>query len=128
MKTLSVKAWWAWAIIRGQKRIENRYRPTHYRGPLAIHASQSRCGLAEARIKFPELPDADQLIFGAVIGVVTLIDCIAFEDFEETEVHPQRYASGPWCWLLSAPRALPKPILCAGRLSFFETPTAEPIA
>ncbi|MBX6387037.1 MAG: ASCH domain-containing protein [Microbispora sp.] len=39
MKTLTVRHPWAALIAAGVKDIENRSRPTGYRGPLAIHAS-----------------------------------------------------------------------------------------
>ena len=42
MKALSVCQPWAWAIVHGIKKVENRWRPTRHRGPLVIHASRSR--------------------------------------------------------------------------------------
>jgi hypothetical protein len=122
MKTLSVKPWWAWAIIHGAKRIENRFRPVNYRGPLAIHASGSRRGLDEDRAKYPELPDVEGLVFGAMIGVVQLEHSMSIDELREMDVKPfPRYAVGPHCWLLAKPRALARPIVCTGQISFFET-------
>ncbi|MHC4404130.1 MAG: ASCH domain-containing protein [Planctomycetota bacterium] len=42
MKALTICQPWAWAIIHGPKPVENRGWATKYRGPLAIHAGQSR--------------------------------------------------------------------------------------
>ena len=39
MKALSIRQPWAWLIVHGSKRVENRSRRTHYRGPVLIHAS-----------------------------------------------------------------------------------------
>jgi len=41
LPALSVRQPWAWLIVSGLKDIENRPRPTHYRGPLLIHAGLS---------------------------------------------------------------------------------------
>lgn len=38
MKALTVQNPWAWAIIHGGKRVENRTIMWKYRGPVAIHA------------------------------------------------------------------------------------------
>src|SRR5688572_4676832 len=39
MKALSLRQPWAWAVVHGGKRVENRGWTTDYRGPLLIHAS-----------------------------------------------------------------------------------------
>ena len=41
-KCLTVQQPWAWCIVHGPKRIENRSWQSHYRGPLLIHAGQSQ--------------------------------------------------------------------------------------
>lgn len=41
MKALSIQQPWAWAIVKRDKRVENRTWPTTYRGPVLIHASQA---------------------------------------------------------------------------------------
>ena len=40
VKALTVHQPWAWAIINGRKRVENRNRSTRVRGRIAIHSSQ----------------------------------------------------------------------------------------
>ena len=108
---------WAWAILHGGKRIENRSRPTHYRGPLAIHASRSRRYLGGDYSRLlPGLPPWDQLDYGALVGVVELADCVPL-----AEVARDPFALGPWCWVLRSPRAI-RPVPWKGRVSFFEAP------
>ncbi|GAA4439621.1 hypothetical protein [Phytohabitans houttuyneae] len=41
MKAITVRAPWCIAIAAGAKPVENRTRPTSYRGPVAIHAAAS---------------------------------------------------------------------------------------
>ena len=122
MKALSIRAWWAWTLIHGGKRVENRSWRCHYRGPLAIHASRSTRDYRQAKDDFPELPALADLTLGAVIGTLDLIDCIPFEQLDETshDVGDRRYISGPWLWITSQPRPLARPVACPGQLSFFE--------
>ena len=115
MKCLSVQQPWAWAIIHGPKRIENRSRPFSHRGPLLIHAGKSRIQLGN----YGEgEPPESQLVFGAIIGIVDVIGCTDFVDLEN------RFAEGPFCLLLENPRALANPIPWKGQLGLFEVPDA----
>jgi hypothetical protein len=94
MKALTVQQPWAWAIIHGTKRIENRTTAWKYRGPLAIHAGTrwsergARSGLVWADLLslygWPAGPDAARRDprpgfapirpDGMIIGTVNLID------------------------------------------------------
>lgn len=104
MKALTVKAPWAWAIIHAGKHVENRTWFTSYRGPLAIHAGSActrvywgwaRDWMAAIGIEVPAL---DDLITGAVIGYVDIVDCVRDS--------PSRWAmQDHWHWVLSNPRA-----------------------
>jgi hypothetical protein len=117
MKALSVCQPWAWAIVRGLKTVENRYRPTSYRGPLVIHASRSRRYLGEDYADLlPGLPPWEKLEYGALIGVVEVVGCVPL-----TEVERDPFAVGPWCWLLARARQI-RPIPWTGRVSFFDVP------
>jgi len=40
MRALSVKQPWAWLIVNGYKKIENRNWPTSFRGRIYIHAGR----------------------------------------------------------------------------------------
>jgi ASCH domain len=122
-RCLSVRQPWAWAIIHGPKRIENRTWSVHYRGPILIHAARSRFHLTGTA---PEvwhaaglvgLPDFDRLAFGAVIGTVELVDCLPL-----AEVRGQDFAEGPVCWVLKDPRPLRDPVPVKGMQSLFHVP------
>jgi len=113
MKTLTVQQPWAWAIIHGPKRIENRSRATRHRGPLLIHAGKSRARLGSLGAVEPP---PGNLAFGALIGIVDLVDCVPVAD-----VADQPFAEGPWCWILANPRpVIPAPL--RGQLGLFDTP------
>lgn len=117
MKCLSVQQPWAWAIIHGPKRIENRSWPTRYRGPLLIHAGKSRKSLGDEDGLIPDLPPYDQLDYGMLIGIVTLKDC---QPVEDTRRDP--FAFGPICWLLGEPVPFVEPIVYNGKLGLFDVP------
>lgn len=116
MKALTVRQPWAWAIIHGPKRIENRTWRTTYRGPLAIHAGRSTAWLRERLPDGTKVP-ADPLVFGAIIGLVDVIDCVPVSD-----AGPDPFASGPFCWILKNPRPLRDPIYCRGAQLLWSAP------
>jgi hypothetical protein len=96
-------------IIYAGKDVENRTWPTRYRGLLYMHA-----GMA------PEpddvLPPGTPVPRGAIIGHVTLTDCI--RDSSSRWAEP-----GDWHWLLADPMPLPEPIPARGRLGLWQPPT-----
>lgn len=124
VKCLSVCQPWAWAIIFGRKRIENRARRTTYRGPILIHASRSQSYFRDhpdvewwrnsATPPMPDLPNLDQLDYGMAIGVIDVVDCVPYEDVKD-----RPFAIGPWCWLLQSPRWI-VPFPLKGNVSLFE--------
>ena len=124
MKALTIYQPWAAAIIRGTKPIENRTRMLRHRGELAIHAAQKRTDIERAynlprpqSRMFPR--DRSTLVFGAVIGIVDMVDCVRRKDLPPHLInHPA--ASGPWCWIFENPRPLDKPLFVRGRPSLFE--------
>lgn len=129
MKALSVCQPWAWLIVHGYKRVENRtWRPgKKYRGPLLIHASRSRAWLGDVmlgsslRQLVPSLPALDEYDHGAVVGCVELVECFTIAEYRE--LWPRdRFASGPYCWMLDSPRAFDTPITLPGRRMLFELP------
>lgn len=113
MKCLTVCQPWAWAIASGLKTIENRTWYTSYRGPIAIHAGVSTKWIDAARGLLPEAPHRRYLEFGAIVAVGTLADCVPV-----AEVQGDRFASGPWCWLLRDVRPC-EPLTLKGRLGLF---------
>lgn len=105
LRCLTIHQPWATLIINGDKTVENRMWSTNYRGLLAIHAGISRASLSS------DLPDGfsipDDLAFGVILGVVTLVDCVLWGD---PRVSDNPFTTGPECWILANPRPLPKPI------------------
>lgn len=117
MRCLTVRQPWAWAIIHGTKRIENRSRPIHYRGPLLIHAGLSRsCMTPDVLARVPGASDEPELDYGTLVGVVELVDCVPV-----SEVSGQPYADGPWCWMLRDPRPVAR-VKWKGSLGLFMVP------
>ncbi len=106
MKALTICQPYAQLIVRSEKRVENRSWSTNYRGPIAIHAGKSRDWLSEddeARFHFLH----DPLVFSAVLGTATLIDCLHIDRIERGEYdrrHPwlrtHEHTEGTWCWVL----------------------------
>ena len=66
MRVISIQQPWAWAIVHGPKRVENRTWGTPYRGPLLIHAGRSRERLGDYGEGEPAPAD---LVYGAAIGL-----------------------------------------------------------
>ncbi|GGX62926.1 hypothetical protein GCM10007385_35070 [Tateyamaria omphalii] len=102
-KALSIRQPWVWAIINAGKRIENRPRRFHYRGPICLHASTaplppeeiaySYCvedvlawhrtkpvSTKEAKKEPPSLSDLTPRLCdiqrGGIIGTAEIVDCI----------------------------------------------------
>jgi hypothetical protein len=117
LKALSVRQPWAWAILHGGKTVENRTWTTRHRGPLVIHASSWRGeqGRDYTRL-LPGLPPWDQLVYGALVGMVDVIDCVPL-----AQMRGDPFAVGPWCWLLANPRPI-RPVLFKGKASLFRVP------
>jgi hypothetical protein len=117
---LTVLQPWAWAIVHGTKRVENRSWFTRYRGPLLIHAGKGRQCLGDALDLLADAPPPARLAFGAAVGVAELIGCIRVEDHDPADP----WAFGPWCWLLRDPRPLAEPVPMRGSLGLFAPPSA----
>lgn len=110
MKCLSIHQPWATAILQLGKDIENRSWPTNYRGPLLIHASKSDASykrqdddewMEQYSVR---LPKWDELPKGAVIGIVDLCGCLNISGSPPPIEGMDRWAEGPYCWLLRNPR------------------------
>lgn len=118
MKALSLTQPMAWAIFNG-KDIENRRWPTKFRGRIYIHASKGFnrehyqwIGTNENRLCC-QLPRPEDLVHGAIIGEVDIVDCV--------QNHCSMWAMvGLWNFVLFNPVLYENPIPCKGKLSFFE--------
>src|SRR5947208_12632585 len=79
---LTIRQPWASATFQAGKDVENRPRPTHYRGRLWIHAGEHRARdqadrwAARHQLWLPEEP----LPRGLILGCVQLVDCIDDSD------------------------------------------------
>jgi hypothetical protein len=101
----------------GIKDEENRSKPTRHRGILLIHASakvdQAAC--AEYTAEGIELPPAEDLVTGAIIGSVQIIGCV--RDSRSRWAIP-----GYWHWQTAAPGIADPVIPLKGQLSMFDPP------
>lgn len=118
MKALVIRQPWAWAIMEGHKRIENRTWTTRYRGPLAIIAGRSTASLSRGSLfcQSHGIVVPSSLPFGSILGVVTLVDVVSQNDLYDP------FAEGPYCWVLSDPVKLERPVPYRGRLGLFDLP------
>lgn len=138
---LSVRQPWAWLIIQGFKSIENRTWRTNYRGELYIHAGKSFDWEALDRLEW-EMPGIANEIkkhfrlnrstrltsyklhpdtlseFGAIIGRVTLEDCV-------TNSHSIWAEEGCYHWKVTAPFPI-TPIPMSGQLGLFKAEIEVP--
>lgn len=116
MKALSIKQPWAWLIIHGGKDIENRTWHTSFRGRFYVHASKSMTRrdyqfAAEYAAKIGvQVPPADQLLRGGIIGSVNLVD--------STSHHTSPWYMGEKALVLEDPKPLPF-YQVKGQLGFF---------
>lgn len=137
MKCLTIHLPWAHLIVHEdlpdgivQKRVENRTWATDFRGPLAIHAGKSNASMTDEW--FRKLP---RLTFGAILGVVDLVDCVRVRRSQAgrryISVDDQRrhrwlqghfYLEGPFAWVLENPVAFRSPIACCGQQGLFDIP------
>lgn len=124
MKCLTIRQPYAWAIMLGEKNIENRSQAWKYRGSIAIHAglSYSDQGRDEVKAVVGFSPTPVGAPLGAILGVVDLVD-----------IHEGRGGCcPPWGHrgsrahlVLENPRSLPEPISCRGQLGLWTPP--EPV-
>jgi ASCH domain len=107
MHALSIRQPYASAILRGLKRTEYRSWPTTFRGPLVVHASLTRSSLSDLP-DYPELR-AEDLRFGALLGIVDVVDCVQADGPDGPEYH----------WHLRDPRPFREPVPFKGRLGLW---------
>jgi hypothetical protein len=123
MKALSFRQPWAELILQGRKTIDLRTWPTHYRGPLAIHASKT----VEAKICAVYDIDPASLVRGALVGTVEVVEMAPLDDETWEALRHQHLKPGPFPgdllgWRLTNPQRLAQPIPMRGRLGLFNIP------
>jgi len=124
MRALTIHQPWAWAIVHGPKRIENRSWSTNVRGWFAIHAGKSTQSYAThhdvvSQLIGRPLPSVSDLPFGAIVGVARLVGCSRIESIRDP------WAFGPWCWQLDDVHPLERPLPCKGLQGWWSVPLAE---
>ena len=143
MKALTIRQPWASLTLmldkngKAFKRVETRSHRTNYRGRIAIHA-----GLAEEiffplrgvpRKERPYLIEAGlgsdmtihKMPHGAVVGEVTIADCLPIEELLETPYCTERerafgdWGKGRFGWILEDPVLYDRPIPARGQLGLW---------
>lgn len=116
MIALSIRQPWAWLIVNGHKRLENRTWATRHRGPILIHAAKAMTRadyggaamLAEA--DGVTLPPFEALERGGIVGQAEIVDCINYST--------SHWFFGPYAFVLENACPLPfRPV--PGKLGFF---------
>ncbi len=127
MHALSFKQPIAWLIANGFVQVDDRSWDTDYRGPILIHASK---GLYEDYYRFIKhhtdipIPDQDQLHYGGIVGIATLVLCCKPHQLPASITPAQRalFANVPHTHVgFLFEQARPFTIMpCAGKLGIFE--------
>jgi len=122
MKVLTIKEPWASLIINGYKEYEFRSWKTNYRGKILIHAGLSI--EKEYTYKFKDY--GLEYTSGAIIGEVTLVDCILVdENFNDElyKINPLVYQKSKhtrnYAWKLENVIKYEEPIYCKGQLGLW---------
>lgn len=138
----AVTLWEPWAMFMvllrepglAEKAFETRSWPTHYRGPLAIHASKKLDPAAVEVYRlvpwvrfvmhkhgFTSLAD---LPLGCVVGTVEVIGCHRTEEIINHLSRGERdlgdYARGRFAWQCVKPVRFDKPIAAAGHQGLWD--------
>ena len=129
-KAITIHYPWAWAIVHGYKRVENRVWETPYRGPLLIHSGQSPASDERATQILQTLsvavPPLSQFLRGRIIGVVDLVDILPLKKYLAKHGDSplnRGLAVGPYCWVLANPRTC-EPIPCSGNFQLWSAARA----
>ncbi len=124
MKCLSVCQPFAELIIQGKKTIELRKWNTKFRGEFLVHAPQ-KIRLDDCK----RLKIKPELIVGAIIGKVELIDVKEYENASQIKIDSKKHlasngeSDNKYGFVLQNPKQLRIPIPCNGQLNFFEFKT-----
>jgi len=129
MKALTVCQPWAWWIMSGGKRVENRKRRMAHRGPLVIHAGKSKCFHGtDDEILAPDptivRPPVEEMPHQVLLGLVDVLDCLHFDEMDSNSVplDQQQFCSGPFCIIIGNPRLFPEPIPWCGKQWLWTVP------
>jgi len=125
VKALTIRQPRAELILQGRKQIELREWATGHRGLLVIHAGGN---VEEDACRACSL-DPATITRGAVVGVVEVVEMIAFSPQSWRDLRPLHLAPGAdpgrWTgWRLANPRRLPEPIPMSGTRGLYDLPEA----
>jgi hypothetical protein len=117
MKALTIHQPYAHWIMTCEKAEETRSWSTKHRGPLWIHVASRGKSLPTLRDCEPDRWQelVHSLPFGAIVGVVELMDC-------HPAVNSQPGEDVVYVWELRNPRPLPSPLPCKGQLGVWNVP------
>ena len=137
MKAFTVYQPYAYAIIEGLKLNETRPRRTNIRGRVAVHAGKrhfNKGGFQEQLIAemaygkiieeeyergIEHLKRATELVYGAVVGTVEIVDCVHVEEIIHTLSERERllgdYSPGRFAWVMKNPVAFSMPVPAKGK-------------
>lgn len=118
VRVLSIKQPWAWAIIEGYKRVENRPWTRLHRGPVLIHASKTIRGadIESIRDEFHlKPPPRDEIDRGCIVGVVELVDVVTRKNAKRFG----RWFKGPYGLVFHDPIALRRPVRLKSQLGLY---------
>ncbi len=133
MKALSFRQPWAELVLQGRKTMDLRTYNTHYRGRIAIHASQT----VEADKCWEYSLNPDHLDVGGIAGTAELVDVIpldetAYNAHQAAHLAGRRWREGLYGWVFAQPERLPMFIPARGRTTLFnieldlEAPPRQP--
>ena len=121
VKALSIRQPYAWLICRGYKDVENRTWSTKFPGRIYVHAGVSKLSMKDAdnyalrRLTSSQTAEymtvKNILTFGAIIGEVSIIDCVTESS--------SPWFTGKYGFVLSNPILYDHPVPCKGKLNFF---------
>jgi len=127
VKALTVRPPYAGQIVSGRKLVENRVRPTYYRGKILIHAG------AAVHDHFKEIASTVTDPMGAIVGEVTILgshsahgctrtDCRDLGGFRPGSAEVD-FKDGPLHhWVLSDPVQYREPVPASGALGYWVPP------
>lgn len=133
MKALSLIQPWASLVANGAKHWETRSWRTHFRGPVAIHASKGfpgeyrdLCWLEDFATALEFATDR-ALPLGAIVAVVEITDCLPTSEWlQKHQSYPEEdfggYGPNRFAWHIENVRKLTTPIPCSGNRGFWNVP------
>ena len=119
VRVLSIQQPWAWAIVEGYKRVENRTWTTKHRGAVLIHAGANVRGPEDfeslRRKHHLRAPSRSEIDRGCIVGVAELIDVVTRKNAKRFG----RWFGGPYGLVLRNATALRKPVKVKSQLGLY---------